>query len=727
MRVFLPLLAGVVFATSASSVAAATPDAPPSAAVAFEIVKQRGDGPELSGAVVARPWSGEGIERSVPIKPGPLTFSGETGSRWRVELAAPGWWMAPLDVTLSPSGGPIPMRVWPAATVAGKLSGAAPGKLPASLRLVVEAPPWARAERIARGTELPCSVDVSGAWRCSVPAETLDVAIIAAGYVPEYRWNVRPAPGRVTDLGAVRLREGGSVALWLSPESNDASRKAGAWATVRRQVPPEPSAVTQRLAQPVAEAAVAANGFAQLAPIPAGSYVLEAGAKGFATTRIFPVEVLDGRETVLRRPVELAPPIRVVIRVEPPVDPDGAPWTAIVRRTSSFGSAYDREAAFNGPVPASGELVIPGQSPGTFRVTIADTAGNRIADEELAAQHDSDPPTIISITVVPVRGTIRKGKSPLAATLIFGGQQGLPRVRIESNERGEFAGWVPREGPWVVDVRGSDDAVSTLKTEVQAGRDLELAVAQTRVAGMVLHGEGPAENAQVILSDARGLLLRTRTDAAGAFALTGIPPRTYTLVASARTGERSAPHAVDLPTDTAEVEGVRLELQSPGSVTGMVTGDGRPIALAHVHVFAGGAGVGGVTDADGRFRLSVPPHASRGVFVVRAPGRVLTVFERSFDAETTFEIAASGGTVQFEVPARIDGLLLLQNGTRVPLPLVLAWAQSQGVAVRQNSVVTVPNVAVGEYRLCDGTDPAKERCAHGRLMPGATLRLKVPE
>ncbi|HEX2062398.1 MAG TPA: methyltransferase domain-containing protein, partial [Thermoanaerobaculia bacterium] len=57
----------------------------------------------------------------------------------------------------------------------------------------------------------------------------------------------------------------------------------------------------------------------------------------------------------------------------------------------------------------------------------------------------------------------------------------------------------------------------------------------------------------------------------------------------------------------------------------------------------------------------------------------------------------------------------------------LPWAQSQGLPVRQNAMVTIPNVAIGDYRLCAAGKEAKPRCSDGRLHPGGTLNLAIPQ
>ena len=640
--------------------------------------------------------------------------------------------MDPVTVTAREPAAAVPLHVWPSATVTGRLKDLPPGKIPTALKLVVEAPPWRDFDKqpIPRGTEFRCAVSREGAWKCEVPALKLDLAVAAAGYVREYRWNVRLSPGAETDLGAITLREGGSVVAWLQPETQAAGREAGAWAALTRPVPVHASRVVRDLARPVAEARFDANGFVQLAPVPAGTYVLEVGAKAFATDRAFPVEVREGRETALRRGIVLGRPLSATFAVSPPTEPGGRRWRAAVLRGSPIGTAYERDPVFAGEVPASGIIVIPGQSPGRFRVTIADRDANEVAEHEFTISGQHDARHAIDIRIVRIRGTIHREETPLQARLTFGGTRGLPRVRMRSNDAGEFEGWLPRDGSWRVDVHADDGTLATsVNTDVVEGRDVELNVTATRVSGVVTRSERPVDKVHVMLTDEKGLLLSTFSDSSGKFEFTGAAAGAHTLIARSRDGATSKPRPIHLAHAAAALDGLRVELQNPGVIAGVVLGDGRPVVLASVHAFAGGMGSGTVTDQEGRFAIQVPVHADKAMFLVRAPGRVLTVYERQLadrhDPEMVFEVAATGGSLQFDLPGQPTGVSLLQNGIPVPLPLVLEWAQSQGAAVRPNAPVTIANVAAGEYRLCARSGALKQECAQGVLVPGATLSLRL--
>ncbi|HEX2060846.1 MAG TPA: hypothetical protein VHK90_08890, partial [Thermoanaerobaculia bacterium] len=86
---------------------------PADVAVTFELLPQSQAGSRPSGTLIVRPSGGDGGERKLPITSGSPSFSATPGSRLRVELVSRDWWFDPADVTVPPSGGAIPLRVWP--------------------------------------------------------------------------------------------------------------------------------------------------------------------------------------------------------------------------------------------------------------------------------------------------------------------------------------------------------------------------------------------------------------------------------------------------------------------------------------------------------------------------------------------------------------------------------------------------------------------------------------
>jgi hypothetical protein len=693
--------------------------------VTFNIVAQA-EGSAFSGTLVLNATNGAAHE--IALRSGTVETRLEAGSAWRVELLSADWWLDPIDLTVSPTASPVMLRIWPVTVVSGVLAVPPSASLPSSVKLVVEAAPWQRATAIARGVEFHCPVlRPSGIWKCRVPAALLDLAVVVSGYIPEYRWGVDLTGRRAFDMGRVTLREGASVVAWLAP-APDAKRPWRATATLLRQVAPHPSPTAQQLAAPVAQAAFAANGFVQLAPVPAGTYVLEVQAPGAATERIFPLQVVDQRESALRRAIQLTPPLSFAIAVTPPVDPDGARWAAHIRRAGDFAAGYDPAPVFNGSLPLTGELTIDGMSAGRFAVTISDAAGNTVADEELDVRAAGARLTI-DIPVVPVRGKVTHRDAPVAATLVFGGRHGALNISMRSDESGEFRGWLPRAGKWIVDVRKENDFSAALNAMVSEGRELLLEIPSTSIRGRVLDSQGAVADAKVVAVGAGGLFLETRSNEEGKFAFSGLDRGTYSIGArSAKTGEASEHVAVELPANDSERE-VTLELRSRSAITGLVFSNGSPVVGAQVDVFVFGLGgqVGGnaVTDIHGRFTVAVPAGAERALFVVRAPARALRAFDRTLSSDLRFEIETRGGGLELTLPQDHNGWALFQDGVALPSFVIFDWARGHGSIVRPGAPLDVPDVAVGHYRLCARLTDNSMPCAEGQVVPGGTLRLDL--
>ena len=112
---------------------------------------------------------------------------------WRADATGDRIWHAPQFFA---AGEAVTIRIWPAATVVARLSGAEP--LPAEVRV-----------RFAFG-EAVCPV-AEREFRCTLPAGTHTLHVRTRGYVSTILEDVYADPRETRDIGTLRLRAGQSI------------------------------------------------------------------------------------------------------------------------------------------------------------------------------------------------------------------------------------------------------------------------------------------------------------------------------------------------------------------------------------------------------------------------------------------------------------------------------------------------------------------------------------
>lgn len=663
-----------------------------------------------------------------------ITLAEEPGSRWRASVVSPGWWSetVTLEFPPEPETRIVDIRLWPAATIRGRLAVPADDPAPTTLRVHAESPPDPeRPPKIARGAAFDCSLGADRAWSCSAPAAVLDLVVRVDGYAPIYRWNVTLTPESTVDVGELRLERGASVTAWLDRDSRAQLEEAAA-ATLTRMVSEEASQTAARLRAPVAHATFDDEGLVQLVGLPAGTYVLTVTAKGFAAARAFPIEVFAGKETALRKSITLLRPMTLTFALRPPRDPAGKPWEIEVRRMNDFGTGSDPDGSIRRTADDEGRVVIADQAPGAFRIAVSDGARNVLVRRHLDVRDGADGEIPIDVPVKQVRGTVHFGDDPLRATLWFGGRNAAVSVRLDSDAEGAFAGSLPASGTWTVEVTSHAPKIDTIMT-VDIGaedEDVEIRIPDTTIRGVVADPAGGAAVLEVT-AEAWGRPVTIRADAERRFVFRGLPEGTIRLRArDLRTGRSSA--TVETITAAGESrEGVVLTLISTEQVAGRLMSGGRPVIGARINISpitTSGAApqVRILSDEHGAFAADVPVTATRLRVVVSAPGRAFQVFELPVaDAPLLLEIAAVGGTLDLSWPAgsfpHIAG-----NGVPLALPDLIAWSQRHG-SFWQDGHLRVPNVAPGHYQLCIAAAGAKQpTCRDGVVAPAGTLTLAIP-
>lgn len=672
-------------------------------------------------------------QREIAVKNGDAQVTEAAGSIWELQLASDGWW-SPVRTISFPATDVTEhqaLPVWRTGVVNGRLTaGDKDIELPKSITLTVESPPQPAAPpEIARGTTFDCPVSPDGSWSCRIPATTLDLVLRQKGITPHYRWGVAVATTEAKDLGNFVLKRGASFTAWLD-RATTKKLKSPAHARLVRSVTPLGGETSARLSVPVAEASFNAKGAVQLAPLPAGIYVLEVRAEGFATARVSPVEIYPGSESVFRKPIELHPPITVAVSVDPPVDPAGTPWRVSWQRNNDFVSGADPFPLFRATVDKEGSVKIAGQEPGTFFLQILNAGGDRIAERSLVVHDEHDAVIRVQVESHDVKGTLRLGGEPIAATLWFGSRFGAERVKMTANAEGAFSGALPHRGEWPLDVESRELSLLTM-TDVTVPDDdkpLDIDLPDTTLSGWVIGSDGQRLTNGSVAVRTGVRLVEPRLAADGSFTLRALTPGVVHLIATdRRTGETSS--GVDVPLSEGEKRaGVELRIDARKAVVGTIVSRGQPVIGASVTGFGldVGSQIAPMTDTDvtGRFVLYIAERAQRARFTVGAPGRTLQTFDVTITpTPVTLELEPVGGVVELVV----DGpFRLMRNGMTIPINMITDWMSGHGDPLSDFSVMHIPDLAPGRYEVCS-TGSATPACVGGELAPGGTLRLVVPK
>lgn len=682
-------------------------------------------------------------------------------SAWRLSVEVPGYWAPVQAVTVTEESRRHSVTLWPVGEITGRLR--AEGEetpLPSSLQLRF-ASAWkpGREQRIAEtGTTCPVTTD---AFRCQVPAASLDLVLRAKGAVSHYLWEVAVPPGKKKDLGTFALRPGASLVGRV--ETAEGSLDPGTCtATLSPFVPPGPGGTVQRgqVERATSRAAVTETGFFHFEGVRPGNYVLEVEQPGFAVSRIFPLEIWQGSETALAGPVLLRRPLDLEVRLDPPLDWRNEPWRVLLLRSSDFSARTEPAPAFQGPAGRNGVVAVSGQSPGTFLLRVSDSLGNQfLAEDSLRIDTADDASLAFDLEVVRLAGEVLYGDEPLAgARLFFGGRHGSQRAVFEADDEGLFTGVLPREGVWSVEVETSSPPLLTEIETIVETVDGEAVVAimlpRTEVYGRVVDRTGRAAAGARVRVSAPGSVHEATAEDDGAFSLAAVPPGIVELRASHRSGEPGA-----APTASASLLGIvpeaaaagpfLLQLQETEVFWGDVLSPLGPVPGAGVSVSSRndrGAFYGSAarTDLRGTFQAQVIADSREITVVVSPPGFGLRVFEvTQGGGPHLFEVTPEAGTLSFSLPEmdRSQVLAVLQGVHPVPNNDLVHWARGQGAFVSTPGRWTLPGLAPGPYRVCLGSSAALAEeasrgedwkaglagCREGYLAPGAVLDLGVFE
>jgi hypothetical protein len=752
----------IALASAGSIGAQTTPEEPrPSIEVRSRLLLQSAAPEAPSGKLLLRPLFSPGDSIAVPVEKGAVAeVRLPRDSLWELSADLPGWWAKQASVRVPAEGALVPLEipVWRTVSVTGTL---VPPKSEKALQEVTVSFGSLATRQRRPGTPpndaVTCPVQKEGTFRCLLPAGRIDLAVRPKGFVPHYRWGVPLEPGRPFSLGRLALKAGASLTARIETEAGPLPPGRTLVRLLPLQAPGPGAATAEQLQGTAAEAPVGAEGFVQLTELRPGAYILEVRHPEYAPARVHPIEILAGQESVLADPVVLHRPLRLELALRPEVDWLNQPWKLQLRRFSEATGVLEPEAVFEAPVGTDGLVAIQGQNPGRYWMKISDSRGNGMHFELFEVTGPSDARRDVEIEVITVEGLLKLGKEPLRGTLAFGGERGAVSVTMEADEEGRFAGVLPREGVWRVDVEAASPEISThVKTEVRADRlgrsKIEISLPDTRLFGRVLtERDRPAAGARVEVSTPV-FIEQVETDEKGEFVFRALPEGPSQLAARYWTrdeGKSTSDWAFITLTDGGEAGPVDLRLRRVKPLTGRIESLRGPVAGATVRITPLrpllGFGATERTSLDGSFSVEVPGASELLQVVVAAPGLTLKAFEvQATESRVVLFVSEHSGLLEVEVPwtseqaAQRDlRLIVFQNGLPLGWQELRDWARANGARDQEDRRYSFPSLASGEYRAClapqavipewaiTGWVSTAAACASGLLGDGGTLRLKI--
>ncbi len=758
-----PLLLGVLtFAVLAIAPARAEQSASPERSRVVRLTLEvRGEArSSVRGRIVATPLTtGVGTPRPT-VRPLPKELSQgvdlDLDSRWswRVVVEATGFWSVPT--VLSPRDREALIELLPTAPI--EVHGEVPhGREPPS-SLTLEARP-APGERDFPAARIECPRHQE-LWRCEVPAGRIDLKIVAEGYVPVYVWGLRLVPSKRHSLDTGELRTGASLSGFVTTAEGD-----GAGAAVHLEpalILPESSGRENTLA---AEAQVNDRGFFLFAGVAPGEYVVSARKKGYATARSEPLRVEEDSETRLLSALWLERPVELEVFVSPPVDPFGEPWQVEATR-DDLGSRRAHEGARHAATDA-GAWSQPGLEPAFYLLRVFDSRGSSVTERRVHVTKVS-PPVELSLDVVPVQGRVRRGERPVQGELTLTGIPGgrirrirrgyvlepttkraqeaksgeaVPdtrRVRFDSDTEGHFAGYLPNEGFWEVEVDTADGAQVRLSDPVEVRRpdgggpaEVEIEIPDTRLEVRVRDraGRPAAGTALTLIDEAGGPVASGETGPEGDFSFLGVPEQPLVVEARARRGATATVRAEPRSGEETRIE---MVLEPTIRVHGVVASPAGPVPGVLLSFQAADAlaprWTTATTGADGRFRFSVPAGTSAVEVIVLAPGLPVHLARMPIEpseglAQMNIVLQDVGGTLRLAIHGGGDLMTKIQvahGGAVVDLTSLMAALVSTPVRLIRDGAIALPMEA-GSYSVCM---PAPD-CRQVFVSPGSSTTVAL--
>lgn len=671
---------------------------------------------------------------------------------WTLEVKAPGLWAPPIKFVASANDvRRLQVDLFEATVVQGRVEGEKGEKPPAEIAIELYPPidngapgdpPRPRRGRDLQALAFRCPVQ-EGSFECPAPVGSWDVRIGAADRVGHYFWRVPFPKGSPAVFKPIRLQRGASVVGWVRVEGP--MKKDG---SVQLKLTPFQAASSQTAESTNRALALTTNadarGFFQLTGAAPGAYILTATLEGFGPARFFPLRIFADRESQLEELLVLRPPISLEVGVNPPVDLKGRPWNLEIFDLGTTPGAM--ESVAEGATGADGHWRSPALSEGSFRLQLSDP-DQKVWEVQEVELGEASSKVDFDLDFVEVEGELSMRGEPLVATLYFGGRMGVPSLRFDSDVEGRFAGSLPRQGPWRIEIHSKDPLIRRSLPRFEVRRPPGKNVARVaidlpggKLRGRTVNEQGQAVAGAMVLIEVAGeppVFFETAEN--GEFEAHGLGKGQVFVEASTRELQADALW-VDLDPEAA-VPPLELVLRKTQEVRGWVLGPFGGVPGAHVIATAlAGNQSQAVTDLTGRFSLKAPAGASTFDVIVLPPGYSLLARRVSLgeNREIRLFVEPEGGALILkgldDPEAQASALLLYHEGVPIyVLSTLRRWSEGNGQRWVGAGPRVAPQLQAGEYHVCrvpagpiHGVPRASGPCVGGLLLPGGELTLQVP-
>jgi hypothetical protein len=646
----------------------------------------------------------EGASSPIDVAAGVSSFDSPEGV---LTLSKPpSCWTAPVILGKEP----LKLEVRKARSVRGSIAPSDHG-LPQSMSVAFRPPKAAEGTLV---TEV-VAIGKDRSFTMRLPADPLDLRIEVARFAPIYLWRFDSEV-----IPPLKLIPGASVSGWVTVPSKSDLTKVTVRLIPATATWQSPDSEDQKLQSRSVRAGD--KGFFQIAGIEAGTWSLVAEAPELSSTRPLEIELREGTEEALRRPLELGIKGSLRVSITPLVSFDGSPWKVQLQRRVPL-SRFTKVVATE-PASLAGQWTKEGLEAGSYFVTILGARGEAMEQEDVelegAAAHVD-----VHIDAFPVRGNVTLAGKPVRVEMKWITMRG-ESIRMETDEEGAFETVLPKAGTWYVGARsGKTEYLVNKKIEVEARDDgpsiVDIKIPAGTIRGKVVDRSGRAAADIVAYLEGMSTLRAVRVADDATFEFIGLGEGLYTARAENKTLISNT-----VPVTVSEsVTEVTLVVDAIRRVTGwLTTPSSAPLAGAEIWYWtATSSRTPAQSGPSGQFTLTLPSSATSVHLAIVTPSRPAKL--------VTVPLPPEGERLHVTLsPYR--STLRLKTGNTPPWPYVFS---RDGAGTSLLSLLRMPAggmqpewldaevgialaIEPGVYDFCDSRQ--RNRCVTAQANAGAT-------